>query len=152
MFAVRERNQIGIVVGAFPDNCASCWAITKTHDDVMGNYARHARQRNGAHTPIEQIARTELIQQRGTEGVNEAQLKIRPGVGDWIGETPNGVPGILVCRSEPVELAEKAIVLAMVVVQPQRRFVPVEKISIGLDLVRTDDAFQEIAVPVERAG
>src|SRR5713101_2971081 len=86
VFPVRERNQIRVVVRAFSDDCAGRRPVAKTHDDVVRKHARHARQRNRADTRIEQVTRTELVQQRGTESVNEADLKIRSGEGDWIGE------------------------------------------------------------------
>src|SRR5258708_12192117 len=119
MFPVRERNQIRVVVCAFSDNCAGCWPVTKTHDDVMRNHARHTWQRNRADTRIEQITRTELVQQCGTEGVDEANLKIGSGEDAWIGATSAGASTILVGGSEPIELTEEAIVLPELVVHPK---------------------------------
>ena len=153
---MRERNQIRVVVRAFADDCAGCWPVTKTHDDVIRNHPRNAGQRNRAHTPIEQIAGTELVQQIGTEAVNEADLKVGPFEGEWIGETAKGVSGVFVPGSGPIELTylrvtEETVVLAKVVVQSQRGIMAVEKIPIGLELVRADDALQEIAIPVESA-
>lgn len=83
--------------------------------------------------------------------MDKADLKIRRGQRCRILESTKRVSGIFVSGSSPVELTEETVTLPEVVVETHRRFIPIEEISIRLELVRIDHGFQEIAISVERA-
>ena len=61
-------------------------------------------------------------------------------------------PLYLSAGSGPIELTEEAIILAEVVVQPERRFIAIEEIPIRLELIGTDDDFQKLLSRLNAPG
>src|SRR5258708_32477172 len=150
-----DRNHIGVGVNVLLEGMGAAVIGAKSLLPVFQGNARYGSFGDGELGVVLQISNTDLVQDGGTKGMDPAQRALREVVAQGVAETSitrDGAGTESIRLAIVVVLEVQAVARVPVVVQAQRRFVPIEQVALpqttGLRLKGGNAVFPDRGITV----